>query len=584
MNIPRQEHPKPQFERNDWLSLNGEWEFSFDENVCGRQKGYENKHFDMKITVPFCPESALSGIGDTDFHNAVWYRRDIDVPSEWKGKRIILHFGACDYSTEAFVNGISVGTHKGGYSSFSFDITDALRESDNYITVYAVDNTRDMLQPSGKQSLWLDSRGCHYTRTTGIWQSVWLEAVSETYIKSVKYFTDAESGKISVHAFICGKSAELSLRATAYYQGKVVGTAETALSGNFAILDITLSQIHLWDIGKGELYDIRFELLSAGRITDSVKSYFGLRSIELRENKFYINGRSVFGRLVLDQGFYPDGIYTAPTDEALRNDIIYSMQLGFNGARLHEKIFEERFLYHADKMGYLVWGEYPNWGFEPTDMTSVNNILPEWMEEIERDFNHPALIGWCPLNETWDIHSKGKELDIPQCRELVETLYRITKALDPTRPVIDTSGNYHTVTDIFDVHNYEQSPEKFAADHAKTSEGIIGDSVSRSPKANRQKWRGEPLFVSEYGGIKWDVSNRKGWGYGNAPESEEEFIDRYKKLTETLLSNKDIFAFCYTQLYDVEQEVNGLLTYDRRFKVDPEIIKKINTQKAAIEE
>ncbi len=582
-SIPRPEHPKPQFERSDWINLNGEWEFSFDESLCGKEKGYEKRHFEGKITVPFCPESSLSGIGNTDFHNAVWYRRDIVIPNEWEGKRVILHFGACDYFTEVFVNGSSVGTHKGGYSSFSFDITEALSDKDNYITVYAKDDTRDPLQPSGKQSMLLGSHGCSYTRTTGIWQTVWLEAVGNTYLKKAKYYTNTDTCEISIHAFVQGNTEGTALRATVYYEGKKVGSALTELSGNHTVLDIALSEKHLWDIGKGCLYDIIFETASDGKIIDTVKSYFGLRTVEFKGNKFCLNGRSVFGRWVLDQGFYPDGIYTAPTDDALKNDIVYSVQLGFNGARLHEKIFEERFLYHADKMGYLVWGEYPNWGFEPTDMNPLNNMLSEWMEEVERDFNHPSIIGWCPFNETWDIIDRDGELDIPQCRELVETVYHITKALDPTRPVIDTSGNYHTVTDIFDVHNYNQDTKKFAEEHAKTSEGIICDSVSRSSKANRQKWRGEPLFVSEYGGIKWDTSG-KGWGYGNAPESKDEFIDRYKKLTETLLQNKDIFALCYTQLYDVEQEVNGLLTYNRTFKFDPEIIKAINTQKAAIED
>ena len=582
-NIPRPEHPKPQFERADWINLNGEWKFSFDENKCGIAKGFENAHFDKKITVPFCPESTLSGIGDRDFHNAVWYRRDIDIPTEWSGKRIILHIGACDYFTRVYVNGREIGTHKGGYVSFSFDITDALLEKGNYITVYAEDDTRDPLQPSGKQSMRFDSHGCYYTRTTGIWQTVWLEAVGKTYIKSTKYYTNADEGKLSVHYTIKGETAGKALLAKAYFVGREMGRAKVSLSAEYGVIDIALMETHLWEIGDGKLYDLVLEVVEGDTVIDSVKSYFGLRKIEFKGKAFCLNGRKVYGRWVLDQGFYPDGIYTAPNDEALKADIIYSMQLGFNGARLHEKIFEERFLYHADKMGYLVWGEYPNWGFEPTDMSPINNILSEWMEEVNRDFNHPSIIGWCPINETWDVKVRGCELDIPQCRELVETVYRITKALDPTRPVIDTSGNYHTVTDIFDVHNYNQDTEKFAIEHSKTSEGIICDSVSRSSKANRQKWRGEPLFISEYGGIKWDTSG-KGWGYGNAPESEAEFLDRYKKLTETLLFNPDIFAFCYTQLYDVEQEVNGLMTYDRHFKFDPEIFRKINTQKAAIEE
>lgn len=299
----------------------------------------------------------------------------------------------------------------------------------------------------------------------------------------------------------------------------------------------------------------------------------------LREKTFCLNNKSIFGRYVLDQGFYLDGIYTAPSDDALKNDILYSLQLGFNGARPHEKVFEERYLYWADKLGYLVWGEFPNWGYMPTTMEALNKFLPEWMEAIDRDFNHPALIGWCPFNETWDIANRNGEIDVSQPRELIKTVYYITKAIDTTRPVIDTSGHFHVVTDIFDLHNYTQDTEEFANDHSKIEEGIIIDTTAKMPQfTNRQKYNNEP------GGISWNMNSRDdGWGYGDAPKTEEEFIDRYKKLTETLLFNKNICAFCYTQLYDVEQEVNGLLTYERKFKFNPDKIKSINIQKAAIE-
>ncbi|MEE1046461.1 MAG: glycoside hydrolase family 2 TIM barrel-domain containing protein [Clostridia bacterium] len=582
-NIPRSEHPKPQFMRKDWINLNGEWEFQFDENMCGKSKHYENEHLSGKIIVPFCPESRLSGIEDTDFHNCVWYRRNITIPKEWENKRVILHFGAVDYEATVYVNGREAGSHKGGYVSFSLDITDALREKENYISVCAEDDVRNSVQPSGKQSMKYDSWQCFYTRTTGIWQTVWLEAVNSIHLKSAKYYTDIENGGVDIRLSYEGHEPDVICRATASYNGEPMGKAETMLRGMSPSIYIDLKETHLWEVGNGRLYDLRLELIKDGKVIDTVDSYFGLRSIDLKEKEFCINNKSVFGRWVLDQGYYPEGIYTAPSDEALKNDILYGIQLGFNGARPHEKVFEERYLYWADKLGYLVWGEYPNWGFEPTDMTSINNFLPEWMEEMERDFNHPSIIGWCPFNETWDIKERGKEMDIPHCREIIETVYHITKVLDPTRPVIDTSGNYHTVTDIFDVHNYEQIPEKFAEDYADTSKGVICDTVSKSPQANRQTYKGEPIFVSEYGGIKWS-SGGEGWGYGNGPKTEEEFVERYRKLTETLLFNKDIFAFCYTQLYDVEQEVNGLMTYDRKFKFDPEKIRRINIQKAAIED
>ena len=579
MNIPRPEHPKPQFERENWLNLNGKWEFCFDEKKIGKEQKFYEKHLENEIIVPFCPESVLSGIGDTDFHNCVWYRKDIKIPAEWENKRIRLHFGAVDYDATVYVNGKEAGNHKGGYSSFVLDITDFLEKENNYISVCAADDNRSDKQPSGKQSPRLESFGCFYTRTTGIWQTVWLEAVPETYLKNAKYYPDIHNGGIHIALTRAGYDASVLCRATAYYQGKEMGQAETKLDSLTAELYIDLKETHLWEVGNGRLYDLKLELIKDGEITDTVSSYFGLRTVDLREKAFCINGKPVFGRWVLDQGFYPDGIYTAPSDEALEKDVLNSMALGFNGARLHEKIFEERFMYHADKNGYLVWGEHANWGYFAKSMLELNCFLPEWMESIDRDFNHPSIIGWCPFNETWD----GPQ-DVPQSTEIIQTIFNITKALDPTRPVIDTSGNYHCQNyDIYDVHDYEQDVKTFAENYAKTSEGIVNDQVARRPGDPRQPYNGGQIFVSEYGGIRWSPESEEGWGYGNAPKTEQEFLDRYKGLTEVLLNNKDMMGFCYTQLYDVEQEVNGLMTYDRTFKFDPEIIKAINTQTAEIE-
>ena len=325
-------------------------------------------------------------------------------------------------------------------------------------------------------------------------------------------------------------------------------------------------------MGEGNLYDISFEMAQNGEVKDTVASYFGLRTVGLDKKAFLLNGKKVFGRWVLDQGFYPDGIYTAPTDEALKNDIICSMQLGFNGARLHEKVFEPRFLYWADKLGYMVWGEHANWDLDISAYAQLEHFLPEWLEAVERDIAHPAIIGWCPFNET----------QMDQCDMLVKTVYDVTKAVDPTRPVIDTSGWCHVSTDIYDVHDYEQDVATFTANYAEADKGIIKDHMFRwNPQ--RQSYKGEPIFVSEYGGIKWTNEGGDAWGYGVGPETEEEFLARYEGLTHSLLDNPDIMAFCYTQLYDIEQEQNGLMTYNRVFKFDPAIIKKINEKQAAIE-
>ncbi len=583
MTTPRNEYPRPQLVRDEWMNLNGQWEFEIDNSISGKDKEFYNrKKLNENIIVPFCPESELSGIGNKDFMYCVWYRKDITIPENWKGKNIILHFGAVDYKATLYVNGEEVGTHCGGYTSFSFDITRHLKDKDNYITLCAEDNVKSDKQPSGKQADNYYSNGCFYTRTTGIWQTVWMECVSQNYIQNIKIDTDINVPSVNISIKTPYNSSAYTVSAKAYFDGKLMGESETTVNSWGTFINIILNEKHLWEVGCGNLYDVVIELKKDDVVIDTVKSYFGLRSVALRDGAFVINDKKVFSRLVLDQGYYPDGIYTAPNDEALKNDIIYSMKLGFNGARLHEKVFEPRFLYWADKLGYIVWGEYGNWGYDHTTPENIYNYLPEWIESVERDYNHPSIIGWCPFNETWD--RKGNR----QFNETIGLVYDVTKKLDSSRPVIDTSGNYHVRTDIYDIHDYAQDMETFEKIFEEFDDRIIKDQIYRIRGKDRQYFKGEPFFVSEYGGIKWDATEgndqRISWGYGDAPITEEEFIERYNNLTTYLLNNKNILGFCYTQLYDVEQERNGLMTYERKYKFDPEIFYKINTQKAAIEE
>lgn len=572
MNIPRPEFPNPQFERANWENLNGIWEFEIDKSVSGKdRKFYERENFDSSIIVPFCPESKLSGIGDVDFLNSVWYKREINVKDT--DDLVILHIGACDYFTTLYVNGKEAGTHKGGYSSFSFDITDFVKPGKNTVIINAFDDVRSGKQPKGKQASLFYSNGCDYTRTTGIWQTVWLEYVPKSHIKNFKIYPDYANGKVTIRAVVEGNG---ELCAKVLYDGRKVGCASVKNSGRNADMTIVLSEIHLWELGCGRLYDLELTFCD-----DSVKSYFGLRNVELDGYAFKLNGKSVFQRTVLDQGYYPDGLYTAPTDEAMVNDIQISLDAGFNGARLHEKIFEPRFLYHCDRMGYMVWGEHANWGLDCTYTEALPTYLREWEEAVERDFNHPAIIGWCPFNETWDINGR-KQND-----EVIEMVYRTTKVMDTSRPCIDTSGNFHVVTDIYDFHDYCQNPEEFKGYMEKLdNEGILTDQTARDPRLqDKQTYTGGPVFCSEYGGIKWDLTgDGDAWGYGEGPKTEEEFISRYRGLTEALLGSKKMLGFCYTQLYDIEQEQNGLYTYERKPKFDMNIFKEINTQKAAIEE
>ena len=572
MNMPRPEYPRPQFVRPSWMNLNGEWQFEIDHGASGRKRGLvEKEQLDSSIIVPFCPESKLSGVQYTDFMAAVWYRRTFTLPAEAIGQRVLLHFGAVDYTCEVWVNGQSVGVHHGGFASFTFEITSALKEGENVIVLCAEDDTRSGRQPLGKQSVRYESYGCHYTRTTGIWQTVWLEWVAPVYVKSVRMVPDAENAALYIEAKIDGKADGMTFAACAAFEGSAQGCTEVKVDGNSAKLCLKVADKHLWNAGEPNLYDLKLTLKNGEETVDAVESYFGLRTISFDGKKCLINGKPVFQRLILDQGFYPDGIFTAPSDEALRHDIEMSMAMGFNGARLHQKVFEQRFLYWADKLGYICWGEMGSWGIDPARPHTMNLFLREWLEVVERDYNVPAIVGWCPWNEVWGESNE-------QLRELtLQMTYRATKAIDPSRPVIDTSGGLHAETDIYDTHDYEQNPEVYAQRYAP------GEKLYDRFEP-RQKYDGKlPMFVSEYGGIRW-TDDASGWGYGVAPVSREEFIERYRGLTTALLSNPEHMGFCYTQLTDVEQEQNGLYTYQRVAKFPPEVICEINTQVAAIEQ
>lgn len=587
MNIPRAEHPNPQWERETWKNLNGPWEFEFDFGCSAVERRlWEKERFDREILVPFCPESRLSGIGYTDFINGVAYRKNFELSQEELSGRVLLHFGAVDYEASVYVNGTLVGSHKGGYTSFCFDITKHVAPGPNTLFVAVKDDVRSGLQPKGKQAHLYATSGCDYTRTTGIWQTVWLEFVPERHIQSAKYYPDPANGKVTVTGLVQGQG---TLQLTALWEDKPVGEAALSVEDGFFTAQLDLSETHLWEPGKGGLYTL---LLTFGE--DRVKSYFGLRTAKFQGRKFLLNGKSLFQRFVLDQGFYPDGIYTAPTEEDLVKDIQLSFAAGFNGARLHEKVFEARFLYHCDRLGYLVWGEYPNWGLDHAHPLSTETYLNQWSEAVERDFNHPAIIGWCPFNETWGYREEREK------NALLSSLYKLTKRLDPTRPCIDSSGNYRILSEVYDIHDYDQDTQSFQArwdgltDRIRETGGVISaedpffNSAPEGPSGRapffNQPYDNQPIFVSEYGGIRWPDDTVEGWGYGNAPATPEEFFARYKGLTEALLNNPEIFGFCYTQLYDVEQEVNGLYTYGRVQKFDISLIRKINQQKAAIED
>ena len=592
--------------RDAWRSLNGVWAFAEDPGHSGEQRSMPaGAGFDQTILVPFAPESPLSGIGKKDFMSCVWYKREFTVPPEWQGGRILLHFGAVDYDATVWVNGQKVltrpdpfqgrpphwhqvwqqrslaQTHRGGFTPFTLDVTDLVRrDAPNLLVVRAVDDLRSGLQPGGKQNFvysWGDTSRCHYTRTTGIWQTVWLEHVPHFYIDHLRLTPNLDAGTLHIEAIISGGTpgtgpARAVLTAVAKAEGREVARGRVAAGAPSASLTLTIPDPKPWGPGSPFLYDLELTLESEEGV-DRVFSYFGMRSLKLANGCLYLNGEPLFQRLVLDQGFYPDGVYTAPSDEALKRDIELSLAAGFNGARLHQKVFEPRFLYWADKLGYLVWGEFPNWGLDHQRPEALERFLTEWLEVLRRDYNHPCIITWCPFNET----------PVNQNPELLRLVYQVTKAIDPTRPVVDTSGYIHVLTDVYTAHNYTQSPEELAAALAPLARGEAGWRNDRGANAAHQP--GQPYLVDEYGGIWWDPDKTQegGWGYGNRPASEAEFLSRLEGLTDALLSNPHVRGFCYTQLTDVEQEVNGLYTFDRRPKFDPAVYRRIFGKPAAIE-
>jgi beta-galactosidase/beta-glucuronidase len=592
MTVPRNEYPRPQFVRPDWWCLNGEWQFEMDPGDSGLQRGLLQRELADRIVVPFCPESALSGIHHTDFMHAVWYRRDVRVPESWTGRNVWLHFQAVDYDTTVWVNGTEVGRHRGGFTPFSCDLSGLASPGQTLTVVVRARDDHRPSQPRGKQSQRYENYGCLYTRTTGIWQTVWMEPVPETALLRPRLTPDVANGLIRLDQPITGNRPGMRLHVTLGDADGPVGHFTCRADADLTPrLDLAVPEERrrLWSPRDPHLYDLEIELLDGdGELIDRATSYAGLRGVTIDGQAIQINGEALFQRLVLDQGYYPDGIMTAPSDEDLRRDIELSLAAGFNGARLHQKVFEERFLYHADQLGYLVWGEFADWGCrgygpEEDHLQPGATYLTQWLEVIARDYSHPCIVGWCPLNETRQPISDP----ITVLDDVTTGLYLATKAMDVTRPVLDASGYSHRVpnADVYDCHDYEQDLEEFAAQHAGLG---AGDPFYNGPEDRRWSipYSGQPFFVSEFGGIWWNPDSSEdesSWGYGERPETAEEFYRRFESLCGTLLDNPHMFGYCYTQLTDVFQEQNGIYTFNRGIKFDLDRLRAIQRRSAAIE-
>jgi beta-galactosidase/beta-glucuronidase len=595
---PRPEHPRPQFFRPDWLSLNGRWEFEFDPADSGLERGLVDRPLTGSIIVPFAPESTASGIGDVDFHEAVWYRREIVVPRSWPGQRVHLHFQAVDHDATAWVNGVEVGRHRGGFTPFSFDITEALSEHGSGSVVVRARDPRDGPQARGKQARQYANSQVTYTRTTGIWQSVWLESVPATYFTRPRITPDVPGSIVEIDPQLAGDPRGLTLLATLSDVDGVVATETLSADGQLnprLRLAIPAERLKLWSTDAPHLYDIELLLRDGEDIVDRVTSYVGMRSISVFGNRVLINGQPVFQRLVLDQGYWPDTLMTAPSDDALVTDIELARDAGFIGARIHQRVAEERFLYHADRLGFILWGEFADWGIDGFGPEGANQkptiaFVTQWIEAIRRDYSHPSIVGWCPLNETHQLlHDRITDLD-----DVTAALFWATKSFDLTRPVIDASGYSHRVasTDVWDSHDYEQDPTLLAENYAHLLEGNPFINSHKDGRPYSIPYAGQPFMVSEFGGTWWNpdtIGDSAGhdrdasWGYGEPIGSEAEFYGRFRGLIEALLSNPDIFGYCYTQLTDTFQEQNGIYRFDRTRKLDVERLRQIQMQATAYE-
>lgn len=575
--IPRPEYPRPQLVRSEWMNLNGRWRFRFDDNNVGMKQGWFVKtEYPDNILVPFALESPLSGIGDRSFHPCVWYQRDFEVPAEWAGRHVRVNFGAVDYRATVWVNGVVVAWHEGGHTPFSCDITAELTAGTNTIAVRAEDPPTDRYIPRGKQHWEATPASIFYARTTGIWQTVWLEPVGASHLENVR-ITPNINGIVSFATKIRDAGPGQYVTVAIYDQNLTLATAMSLADGPGALVSAQLSDPKLWSPDFPFLYGARIQLHDVNGLLDSVETYFGVRAVTTQDGKVLLNGSPIYLKMVLDQGYWPESNLTPPSDEAILEDIRRTKQLGFNGVRKHQKVEDPRFLYWADREGLLVAAEMANAYLFNED--AVARMTREWIEVLARDYNHPSIIIWTPVNESWGVPNMA---DRRQQAHL-KSLYYLTKSLDDTRLVIDNDGWEHTeATDLFPIHDYTRTGEEFERRFRNVTQGLPLPMYGKLYTAPGYRYNGSPILLWEFGGIGYvppsDLVNvpENSWGYSGVEASGEAALKRMSGLYEAISRAPQITGICYTQLYDVEQEVNGLMTYDRQWKFDPAAIRAIN--------
>ncbi|MBL1226573.1 glycoside hydrolase family 2 protein [Enterococcus sp. BWR-S5] len=587
----RVEYPRPQFRRESFLILNGEWSFAFDDENSGLEESWyeHSKAFHQTIQVPFVYQASLSGIDDRSVHDIVWYQKGFDWEKR-KNKKTLLHFGAVDYQADVYVNDRYVGQHIGGHTSFSFDITNFLVDGQQSITVRAWDPHDDETIPRGKQFWEAESRGIWYTNSTGIWQTVWLEEVDTRHIEKVAFTPNLDEGSVLLSVTVPKQALGSVLRYKISFKDTVIVEDQTTLLSPCTKRSVDIynhkifrTNFHdhgwTWSPEHPNLFDVSLELLVDGEVTDCVESYFGMRKIHVENGMIFLNNQPYYQKLILDQGYWPEGLLTAPSDAAFIKDIQLAKEMGFNGCRKHQKVEDPRYLYWADKLGFIVWGECASAPVYTSDAAA--RLTQEWVEIIERDYNHPSIVTWVPLNESWgipDIHLNTQQ------QSFSRSIYHYLHALDTTRLVISNDGWEMTETDICAIHNYSHGEKeevkkyRYFKDSLADVEGLIQHPPGKwATFAKGFAYQNQPILLTEFGGIGYEIGGQTGWGYTSAG-NEAEFLDDYGRIMDAIYSSRALWGYCYTQLADVEQEINGLLTYDRQPKVSLEAIKEINDQ------
>ena len=587
-SIFRAEHPRPDFQRDTFENLNGEWQFAFDDEDEGLfSRWYAPGHaFDRRITVPFAYQTKLSGIGPTDeIHPILWYRRSFEIPQTMAGKRVLLRFGAVDFEARVYVNGQLAGTHRGGYTPFCFDITALLKAGENDLCL-RVEDRPDCAQPRGKQYWQRGLMGCWYTPVSGVWQTVYLEAVGETALTRAHITPDYDRHQCTVDLEMDRvPEAALDIEVALSFEGKPVRSLRMKEQSRRVSVPVdlivqgSLAPLHVWTPEHPELYDVDIFLRRDNEVIDHVRTYFGMRKIEVKDGKVYLNNCPLYQRLVLDQGYWPDSLITPPSDEAIQEDIRLTLAFGYNGARKHQKLEDPRYYYWADRMGLLVWGEIPS----PYEFCgdSINNLYDTLSGFIDRDFNHPSLIAWVPLNESWGVRQIYTD---KRQQALARMLYQTAKALDGTRLVSVNDGWEQVETDICALHDYAADGAVIAA-HFASREQVEKHACDWRPcYAKGVTPTGKEAFlVTEYGGIAFsniglqgDAGGMESWGYHDKVTDEDAFFARFQSVTDAIRRIPYCQGYCYTQLTDVMQEVNGLVTPDRKAKIDPERFAALN--------